>query len=368
MKRLPVAIFLLVTAAGCHPSAPPGAPLAPAPSPAAESVFEVRYREAADVFEILDNLSLWWSGKCDPEYREHWQGRFGVTADDEQRFKAYKAVRKRYYEDRAGADPDPTKSTHGVFARRKPVDRFAEAFYGASDLASAFTALAGFVEPADLDTVKDYFAACRSRYEVLLAESRAYPAIAAAFEEKLARAGTADFARKVADFYGVASLPRFTVLYTWWPPGAHVAANNRGRYLILKAHPVAHREAALRDIDLPVHELVHQVSAHQSEEQKRALTQVFLAGCAAAHTFAAPKILEEPLAVVHQKEFLRQNDPARFEVQSAWYGDPWVSAFAKRLFEPTTRAQRSGRRLDAAFVAGAAEICAKLAAERAASP
>jgi hypothetical protein len=361
MKRLALGLVVLSTVACAAPAA-----RAPAP-PAPESVFDVRYREAANAFEILDNLSRWWSGKCDPEYREEWQSRFGVTPEDERHFAAYKAVRKRAYEDKAGGDPDPATSSNGVFARNKPVDRIAEAFYGAPDLDAAFAALATFLEPADVAVVKAYVAAMRPHLDDLLAEDRAYPALARALAEELARPDAAAAARRIADFYGVASVPRFTVLYVHWPARDHVAANVRGRTLLVKVHPDARREGAAADVDLPVHELAHHVSALQPEAKKRALTDVFLAGCEAARALRGPLALEEPLAVVHQKAFLREHAPARFELASRWYGDPWVSDLAKALFEPVARVTREGRTLDEAFAREAAAICAKVAAARGAS-
>jgi hypothetical protein len=44
------------------------------------------------------------------------------------------------------------------------------------------------------------------------------------------------------------------------------------------------------------------------------------------------KLLEEPMAVVHQKLFLSAAAPERFELGSAWYGDRWVSAYAKAIY------------------------------------
>src|SRR5262249_13757064 len=137
-------------------------------------VMVVTYREAANVFEILDNLSNWWSGKCDPEYRAYWVERFGVTPEDEQRFASYKAIRKRYYDYGPSAEPTPPKPEDVLFAPRKPPDRIAEAFYGAQTVAEALAALAAFTTVEDRTFLEQFYAAYRAQCQALLEESEAY--------------------------------------------------------------------------------------------------------------------------------------------------------------------------------------------------
>jgi hypothetical protein len=345
-----------------------GTALAPAsvPSPivaaAPADPLVVTYREAANVFEILDNVSSWLPDKCDSEYRTYWQQRFGITPEDDQRFSAYKAIRERYYTFPADQEKDPLKSKNGLFAQRKPPDRVAEAFYGAATLEAAFEALGAFMKPEDVEALKRFYQGYRPRYAELLAESEAYPKIASALQTKLDGAGIADFYARAARFYGVAGAPRFTALYVFWPPVDHVTANNRGGFLILKYHPVAHREDAVRDIEIPVHELIHHISAEQPDEQKQALTRAFLARCDVTARLSGPRILEEPLAVAHQKMFLRMVDPSRFNFASSWYGDPWIGVFAKLSYGPVSQAHEKGGKLDGELMAVLGKTCSQIKA------
>jgi hypothetical protein len=62
----------------------------------------------------------------------------------------------------------------------------------------------------------------------------------------------------------------------------------------------------------------------------------------------APKVIEEPLAVVFQKLFLRELDPARFDLERPWYGgDRWIDPMANRIFEPVGAAFAAGGPADA---------------------
>ena len=39
----------------------------------------VHYRETANIFEIMDNVSDWWPGFCHTIYREYWSYRIGFS-------------------------------------------------------------------------------------------------------------------------------------------------------------------------------------------------------------------------------------------------------------------------------------------------
>ena len=83
---------------GVAPSPAPSPAPAPSPVPPASVKISFTYHEAASIFEILENTSNWWEGKCDIEYRDDWKKRFGLTIDDEKRFYAYQDIRKRNLE------------------------------------------------------------------------------------------------------------------------------------------------------------------------------------------------------------------------------------------------------------------------------
>jgi hypothetical protein len=113
---------------------------------------------------------------------------------------------------------------------------------------------------------------------------------------------------------------------------------------------------------LPVHEFSHWVADHQPEAQKEALAKKFFERCDVSANIAAAKILEEPLAVVHQKLFLSAVDPERFEFASSWYGDPWVGTYAKLIYPQVKQAIESGRKLDDALMKSTSKTCAQLKA------
>ncbi len=330
------------------------------PSKAVQIV--VGYREAANVFEILDNVSDWLPGKADEEYRRYWKERFGISPEDEQRFASYKQIRKRTYPRPSEGSGDGKPDEPSLFGPRKPIDRFAESFYASASLDEAFTKLASVTTSEETAELRAFYAAYRTPIAELLEESKAFDPIATSLREKLGtRADT--YAASVARFYGVADLPPFTALYVWWPPVANVTANQRDHYLLLKYNPTRHASSAASAIDVPIHELTHYVSSHQPEEQKRALTQTFLAGCDPRADVKPVKILEEPMAVAQQKLFASVAAPERFDLGAPWYGgDRWIDPFGKALFPLVAEAYAQGRRIDDALMTRAAKSCAELRA------
>jgi hypothetical protein len=325
-----------------------------APATADRRVFTVAYREPASVFETMDNVSQWHSGKAEQEYRTYWKERFGIGPEDDQRFAAYKDIRERYYTGESGPPVGP-------FPPVKAIDRVAQAFYDAPTFDAAYASLATFMAPEDVAALRAFHAAYAKANAELTAESSAYASLAGALQRELEHAKADAFAARVASFYRAPEPPPMTILYVWWPPVASSAGNTRDRVVLIKRSAQSHFPAS-EDIDLPIHELTHWLSGHQPAEQKAELAAEFTAGCVIGPQGASPGLLEEPLAVVQQKLFLAEAAPARFDFEGSWYGDPWVGVLAKLLYDPVRRAELAGRKIDAPLMHAAAKACTQLRA------
>ncbi|MBL8613672.1 MAG: hypothetical protein JNL38_40405 [Myxococcales bacterium] len=355
----------LVAAVGCGAGASPpptsAAPASPAaaashaaPSHPAALEITVAYREAASVFEIVDNASAWYPDKNDAEYREHAVAALGFGRPEQELLDRWIELRRR-------TSPPAAETGGPLLGRDKPRDALAACFHAEADVAAALAR----VEAA---FGRDAAAAARAVLEGLspklrpvLAEGRDLAPIAAALEAELRQPHVAAFARRMARFYGAPEVPRVTVVFVWWPPVESMTASLAGDTLLMRYHPHKHGEEARRDVDVVIHELAHLASRRQPEAQKAALSAAFSARCDAASKLAPARVLEEPLAVIHQKMFLAETAPARFDRSRSWYGDPWVSAMAKLSFDAAARAHADGRVLDEALVKAAAKACHELA-------
>lgn len=349
MVRARLGVVALVA---CHAaSAPPRPAPSPAPPalPAPPSPITVAYRRIASEFEIMDNVVQWLPDKNEIEYRTWWEERSPLTPKDTALFARYVELRRKHYP-AAGAP-------RGVFPAEKPVDVVARAFYEAETLDDAAVRMHGSIPTDDLAFFRDFYAQYEPRLSELhlLQESADLAAFARITNEALSGAGP--FARDIARAYGQSEVPRFTALFVWWPPEEHVTANARGDILLLKYNPKRHGEDAAHATDVVMHELAHVVSSRRPAAEREELSSVFSRGCA-TDRLKPLQALEEPLAVVMQKRYLRATDPARLDWTRTWYGDPWISNYAKLLF-PVFDAHPV---VDATFMKSAAKVCAQLQA------
>lgn len=61
----------------------------------APALVTVRYDEAFDLFNLLDNLPDWLPGYTSAIYQQDWERRFGLDAKDQAALEAYAGFRKR---------------------------------------------------------------------------------------------------------------------------------------------------------------------------------------------------------------------------------------------------------------------------------
>lgn len=339
-------LVLAFVIAGCEPAhtpVPPAEPKAP--------TLRVAYREPANLFEIMDNVSSWRDGKCDPAYRRAYAARFGVTAEDEAQLAAYAAIRARTYGvrklDRAG-----------LFAPRKSPDRMALAFYAAETVAAALDALRGIVSDEDRAKLALFYRRFQPRIRAWLTESRAFIPMAKALEARLDEDRARSAIRDVAAAYGVSVEPQ-TVLYTWRPDGGHTSADGRGAFILLKYHPVRDAQAARNADGVVVHELAHSFSARQPAPKKRELSVAFSKRCAIdKQRVTKVEALEEPLAVAYQRVF--EATRGEVDLERAWYGGhPWVGPLAKAAYALVRRPDGTARPLDRTLIERIAASCAR---------
>ena len=357
-----VSVVLGIASSACSQSAPRRehvtAPVASVVAPRVVSPppeIEVKYREAADVFELVDNLSEWLPDKCDHEYRAAFIERFGpLSRADLDLFERYAAVRSRYYERVHTRD----KTLLGAPPAHDPM---AQAFYRSSTLFDAFHALGAFMNAADVAVVRATIESLAPRYAELLKESGAYPRMASTLEQALVETGAARFRARIAHFYGVTEPQTFTVLYVWWPPVESVEANNREGVLLMKYNPTRHGGHPEKEVDVVVHEMGHDVSRRQNEARRRTFSDLYRAGCLFPTEVDNPRAFEEPLTVAQQKIFLRTALHDEF-AKTKWYNDPWISTVAKKFFPDVSAAYERGDVLDEALVRRLAASCSEVAA------
>jgi hypothetical protein len=317
-------------------------------------------RDAASIFEILDNVSDWYPGFCDSEYREFWKKNFTITSKDNEIFKKYKVIREKYYNDPDQKERDPLKNRNGFFSTIGSLspDPYAESFYSSQTLKEAYIKLSKLLTTEELSFIKSFYTQYSQNYRPLIKETRSgYKNAIKAASKSLMNKNVKEYIRRVTDFYGVKKDLKYEIIFVWWPPIKSTRANPTGKYLVMKNNPIKHGNGDYSDIAL--HELIHSISRLQSLKQKKALSNEFLKRC----NFDYKKIkryliLEEPLAVIlGQMYYQEKYQPEIYKFESKWYNNEWINFFAK-LYYPVVKKQiESNKPLDISLVKKLGDMC-----------
>jgi hypothetical protein len=338
--------------------------LAPLIAAAGPVSIAVKYRRAANTFQILDCLSNWDGRSCGSEgaYERHWVDWQGLTREDRAAIERYRAIRKKHYTDPYGTEPDLLKAPHGLFAAEGNLlsDPLAEAFYSSDEVDAALAKARRFLAEDELKFLGKFYAGFSGRLEGYLRESERFVAASSGLQNLVRKPGYLEFLGQARDFFNVKAEIDYQVLYVWWPPMRRDWATSAGNYLVISANPNLHLDQP--NDDLVLHEIIHTLTASQDPGQKRALTRQFLAGCGVAGKLPGTgRILDEPLAVaIGQMMFLERFDPERYRKEKNWYRGPWVADFAQALFPLLKDAFARKRSIDQGFIAKASEACQRL--------
>ena len=328
----------------------------------------VRYREAADVFEMLDQVSAWWPEYVEPAYRLAWTDAHLLQPDDSAFFARYAELRARHF-DRTGQDTNGSfRGGSALFTSRSTLaaDPVASAFYRSDSLPQALELLHGTLSVEETDFLRAFYAHFASRTSVLAAQTRSLTdSSRTATARTLEDPGVEQYLSVVSALFAPASersdgRASFTALYVWWPDTNQTAATPNGSAFVLRVRPRAGE--VVNSADVVAHETIHVFAARMSEARQQSLSGALLDGCHAPASLRRLAILEEPIATaLGNIEFRRRFMPQRFSWSRRWYGDAWVNVYA-RLLQPVL-AERliTGVALDARFASDAAALCTALA-------
>jgi hypothetical protein len=321
------------------------------------------YRQAADVFEILDNVSNWWPGYSNQQYRGYWEKHLGLSTTDEELLSEYARLRERHFDKTGQNNEDPSVSEGGLFSARTTLhaDPVGEAFFRSETVGEALERLQDVLDPSEIQFLGRFYTNFEDRYLPLVTEhEQAVRASLAETNRVLADPAYRDWLSSVERFFNVPGPTEgLEALYVWWPDSVRVVANPRGTFLVLRALVKPGEE--LNASDVISHEVVHVISALQPSEQKRSITDRFLRECPASRSVGRLNTIEEPLAVVFGNMQVTQRfRPDRYRYSKRWYGDEWVDLYAKLLFGPLQESVDAGRSITGGFLDQAVPLCQTL--------
>ena len=323
---------------------------------------KVDYSRSADIFEVMDNVANWWPGFNEEEYFKYWEKEFGISEKDKELFSRYSKIREKYYDDPDQKEKNPLLNRNGFFSTNgsSTADPFAEAFYSSNSLDEALLKLSKLLSTEEFVFAKEFYDHFKPKYEKLIEKDGAdFSSSIKLVRDTFAKKGVGRFFDQVAKFYDVKGVIKYRVLFTWWPPLNRSNASPTGGYLIMRYSPTKH--SGRNESDVVSHEIVHTISAKQTLEQKKSLTELFLKKCAVQDHLKKLTILEEPLAVVFgQLLFSEQFQRERFSLADNLYNNPWINSFSRALFVPIKMRFEKGETIRQGTIDDAATICGDL--------
>lgn len=357
-RRVVLIVSVLLSGSGTVPSALPAQTLS------------VAYREPADVFEILDNVSNWWPGYTDDAYLVYWRDSVGFTAGDSLAFAQYAALRHRYFRKDGQGNSAPRRDGSGLFTDRATLDAdpVGHAFYRSETMETAFAHLRDVVSANDLRALRRFYARFAARVAPLTEQTRRRTEASRALTARtLALDGVAPYVAQVGRLLGVHDTVSLSALYVWWPDSTRTQATPNGRHVIMRIRPTA--DDTVNSADVVMHEAVHVMSALALESQKQQLSGAILDRCTVPGGVRRLVVVEEGIATaLGNIEFRRRFMPQRFAWSRRWYGDDWVDLSARLLYPMLTFALAEGKPLGTTFGRDAGAMCALQARTRTTPP
>lgn len=338
-KAAVLAVLLLPAAARSAPRAPDAIR------------FRVDAGYPATLYYVIDNMAGG-SFRASAYYWEFWRKRYGLGDGDRAALERYRGLRDAFE------------------AGRGDGGAWALLFAGSRDLDEVWAKAAERLPAKDARALKAVVLRFDRKFRPYWNKRGGYLAREAArFEADGMPAKIAAFLARAA---GVLELPgdfaRDDIVVLAWHPGLKTSANmmhgfRLGRVLIVELpEDVGYED----QVDVAVHELVHDLFAAVPDTVRRSLSEQALKSDRRSGLFFLQGMNEGLATALGQGLFIALNFPKRFNPTGDWYASG-VDAFAKAIFPEVRRAVESGgtlRSSEGALIAALKPLAerAKLAA------
>ncbi|MEO1476855.1 MAG: hypothetical protein AAFS13_10790, partial [Pseudomonadota bacterium] len=332
------------------------------PYASAQTSIRAEYHAPTNLFAVMDETAYWYPGFNNSEHREAWTERFGWSREDQAIANRYKRYRKRTFDDSDQTDAATRLKQDGIFITRSSIapeaDPLGAHFFRSATIEDALTNLESIMSASDAEMLRSFYAHFRPKWQSLLDESEAFASQAAELDIELTSADISTFLRRVSAFYSVDDDLEFTMRLVWWPPVRRTFAYAKGQTFLLYRHPVMHIGESDR-ADIAIHEAVHYISAHQTFEQKRTLSERFLEGCPVAVSANQYDLLEEPLAIAWgQIAFAKYVRGEQLDLSDSLYSRALPDLMAKLIWLEIDAIYESDETISDGLIDTAAKHCA----------
>lgn len=287
------------------------------PLNASNNILQVEYRDLANKFHILDNIT--WSIPTyfvNVHYSHMWDMYFGTTQEDEKYFEQYRTVRIKYQKELFHFFDDLNASKKSGYFSPLPSDipdPIADAFYCSETLTEALALLQNTIASEDIKQIRTIFELFEKKISLMLVHDQyKFSQMIALINHELQKPEIAKNLIEIASFFKAPIKPFKSMHVFWAPENSHSLGYCYGDHLYIF---IPHEYIYISKVNVTqfvtalIRGLTHRISSYAGPGQKQHLTSIFLKHKGKANSTEILEILEESLAIANYMRFLKSTYP-----------------------------------------------------------
>jgi hypothetical protein len=321
-----------------------------------KAAVSVSYSEAADVFEIMDHVSLW-STHLSPAIRRHWEKKFGpIGGEDLNMINKYIAIRRKSDINYASyiKETSPEISLFG----NTGIDKvpFSMAFYNSKSVGEALKRASPFFNGEDYKFLTSFYKHFLPKIKELVKESTSFKAHIGNYNRALKKVHADKILKRLAAFLGlkISAKTGLKYLVTWWPPEEEPLYEARGNFIMLRYHPLSGAKVWKGQTLLQAG--VETFMANMTPNQKSNSAKIFNRHCV-GRTIEFNDAMETLWSKVLPEKWSMKK---KFTLYKTWHKDIFSDLYTKLLFPLVEESLASRQNIEGNFIHQAATLCAEL--------
>jgi hypothetical protein len=321
------------------------------------------YLEAADVFELMDQVSMW-NSSIDPVLRNYWIKKFGAKSLDTASMNNYIALRKKYHKGPPKEESFVDLFSSGEKILLRPYTFFEEAFYSVKGVDKAIKKLKRKLKPEELNVLKDFYKTYQDQIRQIVSESSLFNSLFPRFMKDFKKKKGMKVISSAMKFLWPKGIKKKTkggikLIPLWYPKEKKPQVTIVGPYVLLKAHPSLF-EAAF-PMEQVLQKIVARLAHYLPAATRRIYSEVFLEKCKLPRNLNLEILFLRPLSLALGKINHRQlvgKKTFSYEVEMSLH--PWENVYGKLLYSLYVIESKKRLNMTPSFVEKAAGVCQQL--------
>lgn len=320
------------------------------------SKVNVVYSEAADVFEIMDHVSLW-TTKLPTAIRRHWEKKFGeIGGEDLNLINQYIALRRKSDSSYSSyvEEASPVISLFGDKGITKvPLSM---AFYSSKSVGEALKKVGPYITVREYKFLTKFYKHFLPKIQTMVKESTSFKSHTTNYQKSLKKVFADKILKRFSQFLGLKMTAKTGIKFivSWWPNNEEPRYDFRGNYIFLRYHPLS--SAKVWSGESLLNAAVKTYMAHLSPNQKTNSTKIFNRKCSGRAIEFNNALESIWVRALPEKWKLKK----KFSLQKKWSEDTFTNLFIKLMFPLVEENINNKQNIEGTFIHQSSQLCAEL--------